>query len=73
MPAGLVWEAGVCLWGNNRNATVGSDHEHIAMLVDMFVAEFAAENVAAHNDKGEKVDTENLIEIYHNSGTKGPT
>ena len=53
--------------------TAGSDHEHVAMLVDEFVAEFAAENAAVHDDEEEKVDTENLIEICHNSGTNCPT
>ena len=53
-------------------STVDIDHKHVAMLVDEFVAEFAAENAAVHNDKEEKVDTENLIEIFHNSGTKCP-
>ena len=43
------------------------------MLVAKFVAEFAAENAAVHDNEEEKVDTENLIEIFHNSGSNCPT
>ena len=53
--------------------TAGSVHEHVAMLVDEFVAEFVAENAAVHDNEEEKVDTENLIEIFHNSGSNCPT
>ena len=54
-------------------STVDIDHKYVAMLVTEFVAEFAAENAAEHNYKEEKVDTENLIEICHNSRTNCPT